>query len=202
MKNRLSSQCALLSLRDKQIAVPKFLCPKFPCPIRNFAPPSRLSTKLPTAEKSPADSSRPQIGNLICGRLESAGIPPRFRFAFLCVHRASVVQSLGLSDHRDAMNTENQRQGTASSAPRKSERADFLQRAHPRPNGPPEPSPGLSAAMPWVNGCRETQRPEGAREPATIRRLTIPERHSTCLAVHSRFKLFGRCSHRTRFDCA
>ena len=26
--------------------------------------------------------------------------------ASLCVHRVSVVQSLGLSDHRDAMNTE------------------------------------------------------------------------------------------------
>ena len=33
-----------------------------------------------------------------------------------------------------------------------------------RLNEPPEPSPGLSAAMPWVMVSQITPRPEGARE--------------------------------------
>lgn len=33
-----------------------------------------------------------------------------------------------------------------------------------RLNEPPEPSPGLSAAMPWVV-VEQNMRPEGAREP-------------------------------------
>jgi len=34
-----------------------------------------------------------------------------------------------------------------------------------RLNEPPEPSPGLSEAMPWVGIAQIVQRPEGAREP-------------------------------------
>jgi hypothetical protein len=34
-----------------------------------------------------------------------------------------------------------------------------------RLNEPPEPSPGLSGAMPWGNDQQITLRPEGAREP-------------------------------------
>jgi hypothetical protein len=34
-----------------------------------------------------------------------------------------------------------------------------------RLNEPPEPSPGLSGAMPWGNVIRSNPRPEGAREP-------------------------------------
>ena len=34
-----------------------------------------------------------------------------------------------------------------------------------RLNGPPEPSPRLSAAMPWGLVEQHTPRPEGAREP-------------------------------------
>ena len=51
-------------------------------------------------------------------------------------------------DHRDAMNTEEE-----------------AERVRPlRPNGPPEPSPGLSAAMPWDRRPHTNQRPERARE--------------------------------------
>ena len=38
----------------------------------------------------------------------------------------------------------------------------------PRPNGPPEPSPGLSEAMPWVTRHPIEQRPERARETSPI----------------------------------
>ena len=37
--------------------------------------------------------------------------------------------------------------------------------ANERLNEPPEPSPGLSRAMPWANVIRSIPRPEGAREP-------------------------------------
>ena len=36
--------------------------------------------------------------------------------------------------------------------------------AHERLNEPPEPSPGLSAAMPWDNVATNIPRPEGAPE--------------------------------------
>ena len=35
---------------------------------------------------------------------------------------------------------------------------------HSRLEKPPEPSPGLSGAMPWVNVPKNIPRPEGARE--------------------------------------
>jgi len=54
-----------------------------------------------------------------------------------------------------------------------------------RLNEPPEPSPGLSAAMPWVT-VGQIMRPEGAREP-----LEKPERVASNLE-HSSNGRFSR----------
>ncbi len=47
------------------------------------------------------------------------------------------------------------------------ERPVTERRLHLRPNGPPQPSPGLSAAMPWEYRHPTNQRPEGARETSS-----------------------------------